>query len=61
MVKNWPKVVGNCVWSVGDRDIVEAWNNRWISHDFKIVELGILIPTQLHAARVSDLVKDNGD
>lgn len=61
MVKNWPKVIENCVWYVGDRDSVEAWNKRWISHDIKIVELGILIPMQLHAARVSDLVKDNED
>lgn len=61
MVKIWLNVVDNCLWYVGDGANVDAWNDLWITNDIKIVYLDILIPMQLHAARVRDLVKKNED
>lgn len=61
MAKMWPKFEENCLWYVGDGASVDTCDDHWIAQDIKIVELGIQILVQLHAAKVIDLVKENGE
>lgn len=60
MAKIWPKVEGNCLWYIGDGVSVNAWNDRWIVMDIKIADPSIHIPMQLHAAKIVNLMKEDG-
>jgi hypothetical protein len=58
IVKLWPAINEHCFWSLGDGKEVDAWTSAWIAPGFKIIDLNVQIPLEMHHYKVVDLVHD---
>jgi hypothetical protein len=52
-------LINNTNWCIRNGGTVDAWNQVWIEPGCRVIQL-CSVPPQLHAARVCDLVDDNG-
>lgn len=50
-----------CSWSIGDRRLIDMWNDSWVESGFHIADLDIQIPAQAVGVKLCDLVNENGD
>ena len=46
---------------MGDGKRVDAWNDVWIEPNLRIKDMNLVIPNELRAVKVADLVNDEGE